>query len=206
MLVEGWAKSSRIHLQSEAQSLTVEVSLPRIDVPQDDNSTTVNYGFSSHIVGAEFVVISGLTGELCKIHVSPTRLSLAMAWARTLNAAAVLSLRHSKDLLAWFMRGDSEAGTRLERALLPHQTQFSAPLAAKNVLASVNTPHQSYKFGVDIVIPVFNARDVLLDCLQRVKRFTSPEHRVILIDDASTDQRIISAQPRPLIRLSLTLA
>lgn len=190
MLVEGWTKSSRIHLQSEAQNLLVEVNLPRSDLPQDDNSTTVsNHGFSAHIDGTKFVVISGLTGQLRKVRVSTTR-SRAMAWARTLSAAAVLPLRHSRDLFAWFMRGDSEAGTRLERALLPHQTQFSVPLAAKNVPAPSSTASSSYAFGVDIVLPVFNAYDVLTECLKRMKRFTSPEHRVILIDDASTDPRV----------------
>ena len=199
ILVEGWAKSSRIHLKSEAQNLFVEVNLPRSDLPQDANTTTTtNHGFSAHLDGTDFVVISGSIGQLCKVRVSNPR-SHAIAWVRTLSAIAVLPQRHWRDLLAWFMRGDSEAGTRLERALLPRQTQFSVPLAAKNVLAPLNTATQSYEFGVDILIPVFNAHDVLIECLKRVKRFTSPEHRVILIDDASTDQRII-----PLLRAFAT--
>ena len=191
MRVEGWAKSSRVHLQSEAQSLSVEVNLPRIDVPQDDNDTSItkNHGFSAQIHGTEFVVLSGSTGQLCRVHVG-TALSRAMAWVRTLSTTAMLPLRHWRDLLAWFIRGDSEAGSRLERALLPYQTPIAIPLAAKNMAAPLNMANPTYEYGVDIVIPVFNAHDALLECLKRVNRFTSPEHRVILINDASTDPRI----------------
>lgn len=42
----------------------------------------------------------------------------------------------------------------------------------------------------DIIIPVHNAHDETQRCLESVIRHTSPRHRVLLIDDASTDPRI----------------
>lgn len=42
----------------------------------------------------------------------------------------------------------------------------------------------------DIIIPVHNAFDALVDCLESVAR-TAPQARVTVIDDASTDARIL---------------
>lgn len=43
---------------------------------------------------------------------------------------------------------------------------------------------------VSIVIPVYNAHDDLVRCLESVRRHTRPDHPVIMIDDASPDERI----------------
>jgi GT2 family glycosyltransferase/glycosyltransferase involved in cell wall biosynthesis len=44
--------------------------------------------------------------------------------------------------------------------------------------------------ATDIVVPIFNAFDCLLECLESVARSTSTPFRLILIDDASTDPRV----------------
>lgn len=43
---------------------------------------------------------------------------------------------------------------------------------------------------VDIVIPVYNAYEHLMACLDSIRRCTDGEYRLILVDDASTDRRI----------------
>ena len=43
---------------------------------------------------------------------------------------------------------------------------------------------------VFIIVPIFNAFEDVCECLGRLHRYTAFEHIVILIDDASTDQRI----------------
>jgi len=43
---------------------------------------------------------------------------------------------------------------------------------------------------ISIVIPVYNAHDDLIRCLESVERHSRPEHPVIVIDDASPDERI----------------
>lgn len=44
--------------------------------------------------------------------------------------------------------------------------------------------------AIDIIIPVYNAYEDLQRCLDSVLRTVMPHHRVILIDDCSTDSRI----------------
>jgi GT2 family glycosyltransferase len=46
------------------------------------------------------------------------------------------------------------------------------------------------KDSVDIIVPIFNAYDDVHKCLDRLHRNTPITHRVILIDDASTELRI----------------
>jgi GT2 family glycosyltransferase len=44
--------------------------------------------------------------------------------------------------------------------------------------------------AIDIIIPIFNAYEDLQRCLDSVLRTTKPHHRIIMIDDCSTDSRI----------------
>lgn len=44
--------------------------------------------------------------------------------------------------------------------------------------------------AIDIIIPVYNAYEDLQRCLDSVLRTTMPQHRIVMIDDCSTDSRI----------------
>jgi len=56
-------------------------------------------------------------------------------------------------------------------------------------------PDPGFAPHIDIVLPVYNAFDLLRDCLQRVERHTDLPWRLILIEDGSTDARV-----RPFLR------
>ena len=46
--------------------------------------------------------------------------------------------------------------------------------------------------GIDIIIPIYNAYEDLVKCVDSVKRHTDlTKHRLILINDCSTDDRIL---------------
>lgn len=46
--------------------------------------------------------------------------------------------------------------------------------------------------GIDIIIPIYNAYDDLIKCVESVKKHTDLDtHRLILINDCSTDERIL---------------
>ena len=45
---------------------------------------------------------------------------------------------------------------------------------------------------VDIIVPIYNAYDVVIDCLDSIIRNTDLIHnRLILINDKSTDNRVL---------------
>jgi GT2 family glycosyltransferase/glycosyltransferase involved in cell wall biosynthesis len=47
--------------------------------------------------------------------------------------------------------------------------------------------------GVDIVVPVYNARELVLRCVASVVEHARGDYRLIIVDDASTDPELVSA-------------
>jgi O-antigen biosynthesis protein len=144
--------------------------------------------FTAQLEGTQFLAWSADLGA------DPVPLRLYRPWhrllhlGRTLWSLAGFPIRHSRDLLAFFLRGDSAAGDRLERALLPLMHSDAIPQAATPLFGAAGLPEQ--RAAVDIILPVFNAADVLRECLDHLHRHTDAPHRVILIDDGSTDPAI----------------
>src|ERR1043166_7296208 len=107
-------------------------------------------------------------------------LSLKRAGSRSKEARRFAQLTASRP-------GAVRAGESLEPA------QSSAD---EGRLDGINRPStgapRSAAPPVSIVIPVYNAHDDLIRCLESVHRHSRPHHRVIMIDDASTDERIWS--------------
>ena len=116
--------------------------------------------------------------------------------AAALRAGATLALfpvRHRGDMIGYFLRGDSAAGDRMERALLPRLAPADVvPRGAEGIFGPAPLP--PIDAPVDIVLPVYNAVEVLRSCLDRLAGNTPEPHRIVLIDDASTDPAI-----RPLL-------
>lgn len=184
--IAGWASVPKIQIASEAQSTEVHTEIPREDLAGLESA----FGFECIIAGCEYLSVSGGEGKPLRIVLPRTGLQAAAAWRRTLFIAVSLPFTHYRDILGWFLRGDSEAGTRLERVLIPLKLVQWNPIAIAGIFASEPVCAFESSVPVDICIPVYNAPDDLEACLMRVDRFTGPLHRVILVDDGSTDPRI----------------
>lgn len=123
---------------------------------------------------------------------------------RCLADLALFGWRARRDIAGYFLRGDSEAGDRLERGLLPfRQDSATRELTAGHTgLARGQTPADGVLSGPPddaqpaalIILPVYNARALVAECLDHLGRNTSGSHRILIIDDASPDPEI-----RPLL-------
>lgn len=51
---------------------------------------------------------------------------------------------------------------------------------------------QAIKNSYDIVIPVFNGIHFVRPCYESVKRHTHPQHRIVIVDDGSTEAELLS--------------
>ncbi|MCA8883507.1 MAG: glycosyltransferase [Rhodobacteraceae bacterium] len=121
-----------------------------------------------------------------------------MALARTavLPRFCVTVVRLLPDVVKWHRMQDLDARERIKRRLGFSQN------AARMVLdpefledtKPVAAPPQIRR-PVTIVLPVFNAFDLLGTVLDRVKRHTDLPWRIVVIDDGSTDARV-----RPFLR------
>lgn len=58
---------------------------------------------------------------------------------------------------------------------------------------SEHSEHELPVSSVDVIIPIYNAYDEVIECLDCVEKFTSVNVRIIIIDDNSTDIRINAA-------------
>lgn len=52
------------------------------------------------------------------------------------------------------------------------------------------TPGEAPGAACDVIVPVFNGLEAVERCLGSLERHTVPTHRIVLVDDASTDARI----------------
>jgi glycosyltransferase involved in cell wall biosynthesis/radical SAM superfamily enzyme YgiQ (UPF0313 family) len=70
--------------------------------------------------------------------------------------------------------------------------KISSPASTLNITSNnyhyinAHTLNRAY----DIIIPIYNAFDYTLNCIQNVIKHTNPRHPVYLLDDASTDPRM----------------
>lgn len=184
--VSGWTKADSIRISTEAQTVDIPADIVRTDLSGKGGAK----GFECVIAGSDYLqVMIGDQFPFRDVLRRTDRHTFA-AWVRTLILLGTLPVRHGSDIVGWFLRGDSEAGTRLERTLLPLRTAHAHPIARSGVFTNGLWHPSASPDPVDILIPVHNAHDDLTDCLARVERFTSPAHRVIVIDDASTDLRV----------------
>ncbi|WP_274654035.1 glycosyltransferase [Paenibacillus humicola] len=61
----------------------------------------------------------------------------------------------------------------------------------RNIDDKMHIKSQSFPKAVDIIIPIYNAFEELVDCINSILKFTDyPEYRILLVNDCSPDNRI----------------
>lgn len=120
--------------------------------------------------------------------VHPVR--LAAQRAAVLPRFCATLLRVSPDALKWQMRQDLEARERIKRRLGFSQTAVRMVLNPKPLQEQDETARSPALHPVTIVLPVFNAFDLLAPVLERVERHTDLPWRLVLVNDGSTDPRV----------------
>jgi GT2 family glycosyltransferase/glycosyltransferase involved in cell wall biosynthesis len=93
-----------------------------------------------------------------------------------------------------FLRGDPDA-VRLELAQSLRSLDTEAVGLTRSdggVAADLVRSRRDVRAGVDIVIPVYNARELVERCLRSVLRHATGDFRVVVVDDASTDPELRS--------------
>jgi O-antigen biosynthesis protein len=128
------------------------------------------------------------SGQSVPIPLTRAHHHVAAAW-RLAVTLGLFPLLHLADIWRYLARGDSPAGDRLERALLPHRfLAESVPFAAQGLFGQAPLP--VIRAPVDIIVPIHNAADLVAECLDHLHRHTPEPHRLWLINDASSDAAI----------------
>ena len=210
LLIEGWADSDQIVFAHAGQRIADKPDLVRLDVQAVYPHLVARApGFSVALPKGEGPVTFSLThGTDRWVY------SLAQPNVRALRAAKLRLMwpflrdiaRGLPAILHWLATKDPADRARLKRALrldtpLPSR-QMQPLLFLADCLASMPVPRHHAELarlkpaalsqrGITIVLPIFNALDLLPEVLDRIVQHTDVPWRLILIEDASSDPAVI---------------
>lgn len=193
----GLASISTINLAGGAIRLSGQASQP-LRLVSDQAMIKVfpkpDGRFEAQLNGTRYLTVFGVSHRGPAFTLPLSRPSgHVMAMLRCLGELIPFPLVHYRDLRAYFMDGDSEAGNRLERSLLPGLAPAGAIPIPTGEIGPIATAAHTPDIGaapVMIILPVYNARELVRECLDHLGRNTTGAHRILIIDDASPDPEI----------------
>ncbi|WP_421702449.1 glycosyltransferase [Aliiroseovarius sp.] len=198
--LEGWTKAQRISVVCRDASSSASPDKPRPDVAEAlgepiDGAAATGFALRHSGRGPGLVLTLDLDGGE-SIKLSLPRQALwrrAVARARllqdmvvTISAALPLALRYA-------IGGDERLRVELKRALRLDGLDAAHILDAD--LFGPPPPAPQAPEPITIILPVYNAFDLLPEVLERVQTHTDLPFRLVIIEDASPDERV-----RPFLR------
>lgn len=204
--VSGWVRAEQVTLLAAGQECGMRPDLHREDVsaahggsPAVGFSVSVPFGYQALCESdPPGLVFRGLGGTpLPEVTIPLRPPARTTRWRLRLRFAAAL-LKALPAGLRWRLTGDHLARARVKnilgiRAATAAVTEIdAATLAATGAPAA---PRGATPGMVTVVMPVYNAYDLLEEVLDRAIRHTDLPFRLLLIEDRSTDPRV-----RPFLR------
>ena len=214
MIVEGWADSQKIVVAHAGLCHAATPALARLDVlAAHPHLAAGSPGFSMNLPrGDGAITLSLVQGADRLIYTvpQPDAWSLRLARLRLIWPFVRDLARGLPAILHWMATKDAADRTRLKRALrleIPLPTRQMQPLLfLADCLATLPGKRRTAEMarlqpatlaqtGITIVLPIFNAFDLLPEVLDRIAQHTDLPWRLILIEDASSDRYL-----RPFLR------
>lgn len=109
-------------------------------------------------------------------------------WALRLAFARDLAMSVPA-IAGWYLTRDLAWRARIKTRLRLDTVAQAGPLDARLFAGSAAAATQPAT-SITIVLPVFNARDLLAECLDRIERHTDLPWHLIAVEDASTDPQL----------------
>ena len=204
LCVRGWALSGRVGLASADHSAECVPSLAREDVLSslDDTGGVRTPGFMLDMpFSPGHTVFWAEVRGTRYVHALPQVTRRELRIMRGAQIAPFLrdAARALPAGVHWLRHRDPLSAARIKTALRLNTVTRSAPLNAllfaEDVPVADTPPKALAGTGLTIVLPVYNAFDLLPEVLQRVLDHTDLPWRLIVIEDCSSD-----AQVRPWLR------
>ena len=212
--LEGWADCDQIMLSHGGQRITRVPHLQRLDVSKAfSDLSTQTPGFTADMLWSEGpLTLTLLRGDDRFVFAVPLPDSRAMRIARLRLVSPFLRdlWRATPAVLRWIVTKDPAQRAHLKRAFRldapPPLHQMQTLLFLEDSMATLPLDRQIAERarlqgaafalrGITIILPIYNALDLLPEVLARVVQNTDLPWRLILIEDASTDAAV-----RPMVR------
>lgn len=198
LIVEGWAMAGLVGLVNADQAVTLSPNLVREDVSAE--------------IGERRVRTPGFILDM-PLSLDHTAFWAEIAGTRYVYALPQLTLRDQRSMkrsqilpflrdgtrafpaaVHWLRHRDQLSIRRVETILRLNTVTGSSQLNAFLFSEDVNTPDTPpeglEQTGITIVIPVYNAFDLLPEVLQRVLDHTDLPWRLIIVEDKSSDNQV----------------
>lgn len=201
--VEGWALSGLVGLANGDHSVERAPSLVRDDVLTNMGDQGIKTpGFMLDMpLSLDHTVFWAESGGTRYVHALPQITPRELRAMRRAQVAPFLrdAARAFPAGMHWLVHRDPLSVARINTALglntVTRSGQLNALLFADDVAAEDSPPPALARTGVTIVLPVYNAFDLLPEVLQRVLDHTDLPWRLIVVEDCSSD-----VQVRPWLR------
>ncbi|KIN62716.1 Glycosyl transferase family 2 [Sulfitobacter noctilucicola] len=196
LTLEGWTLANRATLTVDRQRQMVFPNLVRTDVSKlydwDETQTlgfVVDASYSGHSSGT-----LGLEFDDVRYVYQVPKLNLRFARSRLMLPFAATVVRMVPALISWKMRRDPSARAKLKNAF-GLDDPVTAFLSNPDLFPNENRPVKAdppslMETPITIVLPVYNAFELLEEVLNRVVQHTDLPWHLIIVEDCSTDERV----------------
>jgi len=201
LYVEGWVIADRVALIVGAKSIEASPGLARPDVIKlGSGDGEANVGFRlelPHEPGAEAAALCVRAGQTRYIYPLPlssaSRLDARRFWLLLPFAAALL--RAIPSILRWRLMRDPAARARIKMLLGLTDNPSGMSLLPPRMYRDPGAPSPDTGTAITLILPIYNAFELLPEVLDRIVRHTDMPWHLVLIEDCSTDDRV-----RPFLR------
>ena len=199
--VAGWVRSRKVSLLLAGLRVETAPTLRRDDVVAA-NGGLATVGFDLTIPADRAMIATsaapGLMFEPAEGSPSIEPISLPISVSRSalmkVRAGFVRDgLRAMPSIIRWLLNRNPALRGRIKAQLRLNNQSVSGLLIPEFFESAA--PQPVVRQRISIVLPVYNAFDLLHECLDRVARHTDLPYRLILVEDCSTDTRV-----RPFLR------
>jgi O-antigen biosynthesis protein len=192
----GWTTADEVVLHMNGIKAATKPVLRRDDVARIhglDPHTGFDLTYPLGPVNLTEITRFGVEFHRTTVCEPPVAVSLTLQKLRWAQLGLVLrfwlaTFAQSAAIMGWLVTRDAKYRARIKQGL--HLTLLPAPRQLDPDLFRPGPGPVQVRGAVTIVMPVYNAFDLLQDCLARVKAHTDLPWRLVLIEDCSTDTRV----------------
>lgn len=191
VVFEGWSLARRVGLHNRDGLVTDVPRLLRQDVAQAMGCTPfVGFRLSRPVVDGRYTLVSDMGDKSFDIHIAPFPKSVTRRNTLRLMAGFAGKLgRLLPTFVAWALWHPESARARVKQVLGLHRAPQAAPMSP-HLFTPFTDPDPRPQEGVTLVMPIYNAFDLLAEALDRVARYTDVPWHLVLIEDGSSDARV----------------
>ncbi|SMX46916.1 glycosyltransferase [Actibacterium lipolyticum] len=199
LTIEGWAFAETVGLTTDEHSVSKTPDMVRHDVPAHVSATekrrTPGFSIDQPVAFKDTAMWAEKDGTRYSFDLPPiTRNDIRKLKLRQVLPFLRDAARAFPAALRWLVWKDPLAVAQIKTILklntVPRSVQLNSFLFAQDVEIESVPPAALAETGITIVLPVYNAADLLPDVLNRVCANTDLPWRLIIIEDCSSDTAV----------------